>query len=158
MVDNLAEAKQEMKEKNRIYQVYGMYLVIPIGMIILLLLGFMEIEIKNYGTVLLGLTIYAHVQVRKLDLVTKRKAVGPILIYAANILGLIMAIAMIPAMLNGSGEELTLVMVGLVVLPIQIIAIVFFFLAAKDIQKAYPNMKEEVEDARKRYKEIKDRN
>lgn len=38
-----------------------------------------------------------------------------------------MAIAMIPAMLSGGGEELTLVMVGLVVLPIQIIAIVFFF-------------------------------
>ncbi|EJZ8467046.1 hypothetical protein ACSG6T_002640 [Enterococcus faecalis] len=84
MVENLTEAKQEMKEKNRIYQVYRMYLAIPIGMIILLILGFMEIEIKNYGTVLLGLTIYAHVQVRKLNLVTKRKAVGPILIHAVN--------------------------------------------------------------------------
>ncbi|MFG5464428.1 hypothetical protein ACFJZL_01360 [Enterococcus faecalis] len=157
MIDNLAEEKQEMKEKNRIYQVYGMYLAIPIGMIILLILGFMEIEIKNYGTVLLGLIIYTHVQVRKLDLVKKRKAAGPILIYVANILGLVMALAMIPAMLNGGGEDLVLVMIGLVVLPIQIIAIVFFFLTAKDIKKAYPNMKEEAEEARKRYKEIKDR-
>ncbi|GGC95204.1 hypothetical protein [Enterococcus wangshanyuanii] len=155
MKEELRNAKQEMKEKMRPYQIYGYYISIPLIIIVVFVLSFLGINIKSVGTIILAFTILAHVGVSKLNLVSKKKYIAPILMYVAEIVGLIMGIVMISEIAMGGTGDTSLILIGLTVFPIEVIAIIFFFITANDIKKAYPAMKQESKEARETYLAIK---
>ncbi|MGG5342594.1 hypothetical protein [Enterococcus sp. AZ192] len=155
MKEELRNAKQEMKEKMRPYQIYGYYISIPLIIIVVFMLSFLGINIKSVGTIILAFTILAHVGVSKLKLVSKKKYIAPILMYVAEIVGLILAIVMMLELAMGGTGDASLILIGLTVFPIEVIAIIFFFITANDIKKAYPTMKEESKEAREKYLAIK---
>lgn len=155
MKEELRNAKQEMKEKMRPYQIYGYYISIPLIIIVVFVLSFLGINIKSVGTIILAFTILAHVGVSKLNLISKKKYIAPILMYVAEIVGLILAIVMMSELAMGGTGDASLILIGLTVFPIEVIAIIFFFITANDIKKAYPTMKEESKEAREKYLAIK---
>lgn len=155
MKENLKGAKKEMKDKVRPYQAYGYYFSIPIIIIAVFILPFLGINVKSVGTIIFVFIIFAHVEASRLKLVSKRKYVAPILMYIADLIGLIMGILMISEISNGGTGDVALGLMGLIVFPIEIIAIIFFFITANDIKKAYPMMKEESKEAREAYLALK---
>lgn len=159
MKETLKEAKQEMKNESRPYTTYSYYLGIPITFIILFIIGVLEIDIGNTaGHILFFLTILAHIGASKLKLVSGRKHVAPILLYAANILSLLLIPLLFMDFTNGGTGDVYFGLLGLLLIPIQLVMIIFFFLSANDIKKAYPTMKEDAKNARANYLMIKKSN
>lgn len=143
-------AKRIMKEQCLPYQIYGYYLSIPIVLIGLLMLSFLGINLPStVGNVIFIFTILSNVGVRKLSLVSKRKYVAPILTYTANGLSLILLFAFLRGGLMGYDF---FSLMGLLMFPIEIVAIVFFLITANDIKKVYPTMKESAQEARRIYR------
>lgn len=156
MKEEIKAAKQLMKEKTRPYQTYGYYLAIPIVLIVTLIVPFLGIDLPNaLGSILLIFTIFANIGVSKLSLLSKRKYVAPILMYIANGVSLFALILMFPLLLSLEGAYVAIGALYLIIFPLEISAIIFFFMTASDIKKAYPRMKQESEDARKKYLAIK---
>ncbi|MBP2099852.1 hypothetical protein [Enterococcus rivorum] len=155
MKEKLKVTKQEMKNKVRPYQIYGYYFAIPVVIIALFILSILGINIRNTGTIIFAFTIIAHVGVSKLKLVSKRKYVAPILMYVAEAIGFILVVLMLSEISNGGTGDIYLGLMGLTIYPIEIIAIIFFFITANDIKKSYPTMKEESKNARVAYLTIK---
>jgi len=153
--ENLKGAKQEMKDKVRPYQTYGYYFSIPIIIIAVFILPFLGINVRSIGTIIFVFIIFAHIGASKLELVSKRKYVAPILMYVADLIGLIMGILMISEISNGGTGDVALGLMGLIVFPLEIIAIIFFFITANDIKKAYPTMKQASKEAREEYLSLK---
>lgn len=151
MKENLKAVKQEMKDKSRPYQTYGYYLSIPSILIVLFVLSFLGMDINSVGTIIFVFTILANVGVSKLKLVSRRKYVAPVLMYVGNALGLVLAVLMIIEVSSGGTGDALLGVMGLLVFPIEIVAIIFFFITANDIKKAYPMMKQDSIDAREKY-------
>lgn len=158
MKENLKVAKKAMKNKANPYQVYGYYFSIPLVIIVVFIISLLGIDVNTVSTIIFVFTILAHVGVSKLKLVSKRKYVAPILMYVTSGIGLIMGILMVFEIANGGTGEGYLVVIGLTAFPIEIIAIIFFFITANDIKKAYPTMKQDSIDARQEYLAIKRNN
>ncbi|MFC6808060.1 hypothetical protein ACFQEP_05070 [Lactococcus lactis subsp. hordniae] len=55
----------------------------------------------------------------------------------------------------GGTRNISLGLSSLILLPIEIITIVFFFISTNDIKKAYPTMKEDAKAARQEYQELR---
>lgn len=155
MKEKLKVAKLEMKNKVRPYQVYGYYYAIPIVIIAALVLSLLGINIKNIGTVIFVFIIFAHVGASKLKSISKRKYVAPLLMYVADAISFLLVILMFSEISNGGTGDVYLGVMGLVVFPIEIVAIIFFFITANDIKKAYPTMKQDSKNAREEYLAIK---
>lgn len=155
MKENLKVARQEMKEKTRPYQTYGYYLAIPIVYIVIFVLSFLDVNLSNVGMILFVFTILANIGASKLKLISKRKYVAPILIYAVNALGIVFLVPIFVEIASGGTGDATLGLIGLIVFPIEIIAIIFFFITANDIKKAYPMMAQDSKDAREAYLTLK---
>lgn len=155
MKEHLKVAKKEMKDNVRPYQVYGYYLGIPIIVIAVFILSFLGIDLNSVGVIIFVFTILAHIGVRKLTLVSKRKYVAPIIMYVAEAIGFLIGILMISEIYSGGTGDVSLGLMGLIVFPLEIVAIIFFFLTANDIKKAYPTMKEDSTKAREDYLTIK---
>ncbi|WP_207694851.1 hypothetical protein DOK67_0003078 [Enterococcus sp. DIV0212c] len=158
MKENLKVVKQEMKDKSRPYQTYGYYLAIPIALIVLFVSSFLGMDQNSIGTIILVFTILANVGVSKLKLVSRRKYIAPVLIYVGNALGVVLVILMIIGISTGGKGLIALGFISLLVFPIEILAIIFFFITANDIKKAYPTMKQDSIDAREKYVAIKKSN
>ena len=155
MKEELKAAKQEMRNKVRPYQIYGYYFAIPVVIIALFIFDILGINIRNTGTIILAFTIIAHVGVSKLKLVSKRKYVAPILMYVAEAIGFILVVLMLSEISNGGTGDIYLGLMGLTIFPVEVIAIIFFFITANDIKKSYPAMKEDSKNARGEYLSIK---
>lgn len=155
MKQELELAKETMKHSSRPYKAYGYYLSIPIAYMIVYILAFFNVSQTNFGTILLVFTILANIDVRKLELISKRKYVAPILIYILNAIGIIFFIPIMIEMFNGGTGDIFLGLLGLISLPIQITAIIFFFITANDIKKAYPDMKQLAKESREKYLQLK---
>ncbi|WP_242550161.1 MULTISPECIES: hypothetical protein [Enterococcus] len=152
MKETLKAAKQKMKNESRPYNTYSYYLTLPIIYIVLLVLSFLGFDIgRTVGNVLFVLTIFAHIGAGKLKLISKRKHVAPSLLYAANIISLLLIPLLLFDLTSGGAGDTYFGLLGLVVLPIQILMIVFFFISANDIKKAYPTMKEDAKSSREEY-------
>jgi hypothetical protein len=152
---DLKVAKAELREKSRPYQTYSYYLIIPIFIILVFLLSLVGYNKGTFGTVIFVFVIFAHVWASKLDLVRKRKHVAPILMYVAQGVGVIIAVLLFSEISAGGTGDISFGISGLILLPIEIIAIVFFFISANDIKKAYPTMKEDAKAARVEYQEFR---
>lgn len=155
MNENLKVAKKEMQEKVRPYQLYGYYLAIPIIIIVVFILSFLGINMNSVGTIILVFTVLAHIGVSKLTLVSKRKYVAPVVLYVADAIGFLIGILMISELYSGGTGDVSLGLMGLIVFPIELVALIFFFITANDIKKAYPTMKEDSKQAREEYLAIK---
>lgn len=156
MKEELKQAKKKMKEQSLPYQIYGYYLSIPILLIVILACGILGVDIpSSFGWIIFVFTILANIGIRKLSLVSKRKYVAPILIYIANGIGWFMLFGMIMMLFVGLSMDFFLFLNGLLVLPLEIIAIIFFFITANDIKRAYPTMKEDAKESRQRYRHLK---
>ncbi|MGX7025784.1 hypothetical protein [Vagococcus hydrophili] len=149
MNNELLRAKQNAKEKGAPYRAYTYYLSVPIVMILLYGMLLLNISLGSLGHLTLIFTILAHVQGRKLTLLSKKKYVAPCLIYLGEIYTLIIMFAAFDGIL------LNYDLLLLIAYAIQLAAVIFFILTAKDIKRAYPNMKDEANEAQKRYLEMK---
>ncbi|KZK07004.1 MULTISPECIES: hypothetical protein [Lactococcus] len=152
---DLKTAKMELKEKSRPYQTYSYYLTIPIFILIVFLLSFIGYNRGSLGIIIFVFVIFAHVWASKLELVRNRKHVAPILMYIAQAMGVVITILLVSEISSGGTGEISLGVASLIVLPIEIIAIVFFFISASDIKKAYPTMKQDAKAARAEYLALK---
>lgn len=152
---DLKAAKAELREKSRPYQTYSYYLIIPIFIILVFLLFLVGYNKGTFGTIVFVFVIFAHVWASKLDLVRKRKHVAPILMYVTQGLGVILMVLLVTEVSAGGTGNIALGLSSLILLPIEIIAIVFFFISANDIKKAYPTMKEDAKAARLEYQELR---
>ena len=124
---DLKAAKAELKEKSRPYQTYSYYLIIPIFIILVFLLSLVGYNKGTFGTIVFVFVIFAHVWASKLDLVRKRKHVAPILMYVTQGLGVILMVLLVTEVSAGGTGNIALGLSSLILLPIEIIAIVFFF-------------------------------
>ncbi|WP_167629186.1 hypothetical protein [Listeria valentina] len=157
MKQDVKDAKQEMKIKGRPYRVYTYYLAIPIIMLITILLSLIGRSLNGIGTIVFIFTIYAHVEISKLDFLPNKKYVAPILIYAIQVVGVPLAILYGIEIFNGGTGEVLLGILNITVLLIEISAIIFFFVTAMDIKRMYPEMKQDSKESRRKYLEIKRR-
>jgi len=148
-------AKQEMKDKSRPYQVYTTYLALPIVFIAIMIMSFFGYNNSSTGILILIFTIVAHVGAKKLTLAGKRKYVAPILMYVANVISLVLFPVLFSDLSSGGNGDSYFSLIGLIVVPIEIIAGVFFFIGAHDLKKAYPAMKQDSKDARETYLAVK---
>lgn len=155
MKEESKKARDEMKEQSRPYQTYGYYLAIPIAFIVFYIFSFLDFNVNSVGTILLVFTILANINASKLTLVSKRKYVAPILIYVVNAIGLLFFVPIIIEISSGGTGDVFLGLAGLISIPIQIVAWIFFFITANDIKKAYPDMKQVAADARQNYLNLK---
>lgn len=156
MKETLKAAKQKMKNDSRAYNTYGYYLSLPILFIALIVLSFLGIDMgRTAGQILFIFTILAHVEVRKLKLVSKRKYVAPSLLYASNIVSLLLIPLLIADFSQGGFGDTYFVLLGLILTPIQLLMIIFFFISAADIKRAYPTMKQDAKNSRAEYLLIK---
>jgi len=149
--ENLKVARQELKVKSRPYQAYGYYLGVPITLIIIMaaaLLGFDNLRLNG---VILILTVIANFNASKLALVSKRKYVAPVLVYVSNVISLLLLPELTNDIANGGNGDNYLALMGLILVPIEVIIFVFFLISANDIKKAYPTMKQDSKDARQNY-------
>lgn len=144
-----------MKNVSRPYTTYGYYLGIPIAFITLMVLSTLGVDHGNTGTLLFIFTIYANINAKKLRLVSKRKYVAPVLLYIANIISLVLLPILFTDLSQGIEGDTYFSLVGLIILPMQIIMMVFFFISANDIKKAYPSMKQDAKESRENYLRIK---
>jgi len=154
MSKELAAAKKELREKSNVTQAYSLYLAVPISLIIILALAMLDVNIGNPSTVILVLVVMGHIRISKLTLLSNKKYIAPILYYLTNIIVLIclFAIFLMPSV---NEFYLFLGITGLVAVPLEIVISVFYFITANDIKKAYPNMNQEVAEARKKYQMLK---
>ncbi|WP_125766700.1 hypothetical protein [Lapidilactobacillus wuchangensis] len=156
MNEDLKTAKQEFKDNGRPYQTYSYYLGVPIATIVLMGLAMLGLNTNSsLGLLLFIFTVVAHVGASKLTKISKRKYVAPILIYIANIISIILIPILFKDLSAGGSGDTYFSYVGLFFLPLEIIAIIFFFISAHDIKKAYPTMKQDFQTARSKYLEIK---
>lgn len=156
MKETLKAAKQKMKNDSRPYNTYSYYLGLPIIFTALMVIAFLGFDIGGtVGNVLFVFTIFAHIGANKLKLVSGRKHVAPILLYAANIISLLLSPLLFLDFTNGGSGETYFVFLGLIAIPIQILMIIFFFISANDIKKAYPTMKQDAKISREDYLMIK---
>lgn len=155
MKESLKVAKKEMKDKVRPYQIYGYYLALPIIIIAVFILSFLGMDLNSGGTIIFVFTVLAHIGASKLTLVSKRKYVAPIIMYVADAIGFCIGLLMISEIYSGGTGDVSLGLMGLIVFPLEIVAIIFFFITANDIKKAYPTMKEESKEARDVYLALK---
>ncbi|MGM0112107.1 hypothetical protein IGI52_002437 [Enterococcus sp. DIV0187] len=73
MKETLKAAKQKMKSESRPYNTYGYYVSLPILFITILILSYLGIDIgTTIGSVLFVFTIFAHIEARKLRVVSKK--------------------------------------------------------------------------------------
>ena len=70
-------------------------------------------------------------------------------------LGVVLMVLLVTEVSAGGTGNIALGLSSLILLPIEIIAIVFFFISANDIKKAYPTMKEDAKAARLEYQELR---
>ncbi|MBX8935564.1 hypothetical protein [Enterococcus gilvus] len=156
MKEKLKAAKQKMKNDSRPYNTYGYYLGLPIIFIVLMIIPFLGIDIgRTAGHVLFVFTILAHIGASKLKLVSRRKHVAPSLLYFSNIVSLLLIPIIFLDFTRGGAGETYFVILGLILTPIQILMIIFFFISANDIKKAYPTMKQDARISREDYLMIK---
>lgn len=76
---------------------------------------------------------------------------APILFYASNIISLLLIPLLFSDFTGGGTGETYFMLIGLILTPIQLLMIVFFFISANDIKKAYPTMKDDAKTAREDY-------
>lgn len=145
MKERLYMAKQNMKEKGRPYQTYTYYMAIPIMIIVFFVLAMLGVNVNSVGTITLIFSVIAHVNASKLKLISNKKYVGPILRYVNEIIGLFFIVFLF----NLNYEALNFIVILTYI--IQITSIVFFFLTASEIKKAYPTMKEDAKISRQEY-------
>ncbi|MFC6295791.1 hypothetical protein ACFQH1_11320 [Lactiplantibacillus daoliensis] len=155
MKTDLKTARQTLKAESRAYQVYSYYLAIPILFIGTMIVTYFGYSNNSIGVVILVLTIFAHVGASKLKLASKRKYVAPILMYIANVIALVLMPVLFSDMSAGGNGDSYFALIGLIVVPIEIITIIFFFISAHDLKKAYPTMKQDTKQARETYKQLK---
>lgn len=144
-------AKKEFKDKSRAYQVYSFYLSVPIIFVLVMIASYFGYNNSSFGTIVLVFTIFAHVGASKLKLASKRKYVAPILMYVANIVSILLMPVLFSNMSAGGNGDNYFSLIGLFVVPLEIIAMIFFFISAHDLKKAYPTMKQDSKDARATY-------
>ncbi|HCM89082.1 MULTISPECIES: hypothetical protein [Vagococcus] len=149
MNNELLRAKQNAKEKGAPYRAYTYYLSVPIVTVFLYAMLLLNISVNSLGYLTLIFAILAHVHGRKLTLLSKKKYLAPCLIYLGEIYTLIIMFAAFDGIL------LNYDLLLLVAYAIQLAAIIFFILTARDIKSVYPNMKDEANEAQKRYLEMK---
>lgn len=156
MKEELKQAKKKMKEYSLPYQIYGYYVSIPTLLLIILACAFLGIDLpSSFGGIVFIFTILANMGVRKLPLISNRKYVAPILVYIANGISFFVGFGMIMMLSSGLSMDPFLILNGLMMLPLEILAIIFFFITANDIKKAYPTMKEDAKESRQLYKNLK---
>lgn len=155
MKEELRAAKKNMVEEGRVYRVYGFYLGIPIFTIVLMIMAISGVNNNSTGTIGLLLIIVAHINVRKLTLLSAKKYVAPILYYVVNAITILLLPILFSDMATTGTADNYLGLIGLICLPIQIVSIVFFFITARDIKNAYPTMKQDAQIARQAYLNIK---
>lgn len=153
--EELRAAKKNMVEEGRAYRVYGFYLCIPIFTIVLMIMAMSDINNNFKGTIGLFLIIIAHINVQKLTLLSGKKYVAPILYYIVNVITILLLPILFSDMATTGTADTYLGLVGIICLPIQIVSIVFFFITARDIKNAYPTMKEDAQNSRQAYLNIK---
>lgn len=149
MNNELLRAKQNAKEKGAPYRAYTYYLSVPIVMVFLYAMLLLNISMSSLGSLTLVFAVLAHVHGRKLTLLSKKKYLAPCLIYINEIYTLFVMISALNEFSFNYG------MLTIIIYVIQIAAVIFFILTAKDIKRAYPNMKDEANEAQKRYLEMK---
>lgn len=155
MKEELKQAKKKMKDESRAYSTYGYYISIPAIFIILMILSVLGFDNNNLGGLLFIFTVIANVNAKKLELVSRRKYVAPVLLYISNVLSFLLLPALFFDFSMGGAGDTYFVLLGLIVFPIQILMIIFFFISANDIKKSYPTMKEVAKRSRENYMKIK---
>lgn len=156
MKETIKAGKQNMKNESRPYNTYSYYMTLPIIYIVLMVITFLGFDIgSTAGYVLFLLTVFAHIGASKLKLVSGRKHVAPILLYAANLISLLLIPLLFFNLSSSGGEDTYFILLGLIVMPLQLLMIVFFFISANDIKKAYPSMKQDAKSSREEYLTIK---
>lgn len=150
---NKKTLRKIFNEKALAYHTWSGYLSIAIAIIVLPIIGILGLDTTGPGFVLLFLTVKTHKKAVKLPLAKGVKHVGPILHYVVQGLGLLAIVPLIAEVSAGGEGTVTLGLVSLLVIPIQIVSVVFFFLSARQMKKAYPEMKEVMQVAKDEYME-----
>ena len=145
MNNTLKNAKKTMKNQTRPYQTYIYCLGIPIFNIFLYILAVFNIRPQGTGLLILVFTILVNTYVAKLDKVSSKKYIAPILIYISEIISIFIILSLIRQ------QSANFVVFTMVTLILRIAALIFFFITANDIKKAYPTMKEDSEKAGQEY-------
>ena len=143
--NQLKLAKQKMKNNMLPYKTYMNYLTVPIFIILVYISSFFGVKLSGVSSFPLIFSIIANRNASKLNLLSKKKYLGPILIYLNEIVVLFLLYYFV----NDNWENVGLA--NILALLIQFWAVVFFFITANDMKKKYPRMKEEYEKARREY-------
>lgn len=139
---------KELKEKENAYYVFKNYLLLGILILVTGGLAFIGRDISKYNIFVFGLIIIVHVMATKQKSMPKTKHVGPILLYVVKMLNFVYVL-----LLPNTLTALATTDISLAVL--QLIGVVFLFVAAIKWKQIRPDMKAEAEDARREMYERK---
>ena len=153
-MQNKKTLRATFHQKALAYHTWSAYLSLGIAIVVLPILGILGLE-ANIELFVLILTIVTHIKAKKMLLASKMRHVGPILLYVSEALSLLAIGPFLIEIAIGGEGHLTLGLAVLIILPIRLTSAVFFFLSAKQMKAAYPEMKMEMQVAKAEFQEAK---
>ena len=80
---------------------------------------------------------------------------APSILYVSNIISLLLIPVLFSDIQQGGFGDTYFVLLGLILIPLQLLMIIFFFISAADIKRAYPTMKQDAKSSRAEYLKLK---